>query len=53
MVHFCPKIKYKTLILDLNYTLYITPLRHERMCKWLNLNSTREVAVREGRVGVG
>ena len=32
---------------------HITPLRHERMRKWLNLDSTREAAVRKGRVGDG
>ena len=33
--------------------MYITPLRHERMRKWLNLDSTRGATVREGRIGVG
>ena len=33
------------------YKLYITPLRHERMRKWLNLDSTRGAALREGRIG--
>ena len=32
---------------------HITPLRHERMRKWLNLDSTREATVRKGRVGDG
>ena len=33
--------------------LYITPLRHGRMRKWLNLDPTCEAAVREGRISVG
>ena len=33
--------------------MYITPLRHGRMRKWLNLDSTRGATVREGRVSVG
>ena len=32
---------------------HITPLRHERMRKWLNLDSTRGAAIRKGRVGDG
>ena len=31
--------------------MYITPLRHERMRKWLNLDSTRGAALRGGRIG--
>ena len=33
--------------------VYITPLRHGRMHKWLNLDFTRGMAVRKGRGNVG
>ena len=33
--------------------LYITRLRHGRMRKWLNLDSTQGIAIGEGRIGVG
>ena len=33
--------------------LYITPLRHERMHIWLNLDPTRGMVVSKGRESIG
>ena len=44
---------YREIFWANSQLVYITPLRHGRMCKWLDLDSTRGAAVREGRVSVG
>ena len=33
--------------------MYITPLRHERMHKWLNLDSTCAVAMSKRKESIG